>query len=339
MHTSHSNKKKSLCKTCSKSPSIFFCQGCHKDFCNDHAKEHRQELSKQLDNIIQEHDNLQQNLFESMDKSRTYPFMKDIDQWETESIEKIRQIADDIRAKVLDIVDNRTVRITKGLKNLTKDLTKARFENNFIEYDLKDWMDKLNKWNKYLNSMPSISIVQDEKDTISIQKININMERNEFFHRVAGNIKIEEHGQVIIANSNDLSTVRCVGEYSSGQHKFRFKIEQFSTNNWICFGIVSKDAPIQETSYLVLTSFGWIANGWILLDGTSQPGDNKIKSDIIQDDIVELFVDCDQRILRLINERTKIQQQLDINIETCPFPWQLHVGLRYQNDRVRYLKS
>jgi hypothetical protein len=65
----YSTTKRSLCKACNKVPSVFFCQGCQQDFCTDHAKEHRQELSKQLDTIIVEHDQLKQNLAECMEKS------------------------------------------------------------------------------------------------------------------------------------------------------------------------------------------------------------------------------------------------------------------------------
>src|SRR4051812_16979349 len=85
-HMASSTTKRSLCKACNKVPSVFLCQGCQKDFCSNHAKKHRQELSKQLETITIEHDQLKQNLDEYMGKSSHHPLMKEIDQWETQSI-------------------------------------------------------------------------------------------------------------------------------------------------------------------------------------------------------------------------------------------------------------
>ncbi len=61
-------------------------------------------------------------------------------------------------------------------------------------------------------------------------------------------MRIEDNGQVIIAESDTHSTVRSQDDYSSGQHKFRFMIEQLNKNNWIFFGIVSKNTPLHKTS-------------------------------------------------------------------------------------------
>jgi hypothetical protein len=58
-----------------------------------------------------------------------------------------------------------------------------------------------------------------------------------------------------------------------------------------------------------------------------------------KDDIIELFIDCDQRMICLKNEQTHQVQQLNVNINTCSFPWQFFITLLYANDRVRLCKE
>jgi hypothetical protein len=218
-------------------------------------------------------------------------------------------------------------------------LTTARSEDNFIEIDLKEWMERLGKWTKELRTPSSIHIQQEKSSIPFIQKIVVSLRGNECFERSIGKMKIEDNGQVIIAESGGYSTARCHGAYSSGQHQFRFKIEEMSPSNWILFGIVSKNVPLQESSYTTPTTFGWTTHSYVFLNGSGQLGYNGYKSDIIQNDTLELFLDCDRRTIRLTNERTNNTHELDINVAQCPFPWQLHIGLFHQNDRVRLLPA
>jgi hypothetical protein len=49
----------SRCATCVKAAGTFMCRGCGKDFCLRHTNEHRQELTKKMDeDIIPLHDHL-----------------------------------------------------------------------------------------------------------------------------------------------------------------------------------------------------------------------------------------------------------------------------------------
>ena len=42
---------KNRCIICDKEKASFRCEGCLQTFCNKHCNDHRQELSKQLDEI------------------------------------------------------------------------------------------------------------------------------------------------------------------------------------------------------------------------------------------------------------------------------------------------
>jgi uncharacterized Zn finger protein (UPF0148 family) len=88
----------SRCPTCGKAAGTFMCRGCGKDFYLRHKNEHRQELTKKMDeDVIRLHDQLQQSLDEQTKKPRQDPLMKQVDEWEQLSVEKIYQTADSVR--------------------------------------------------------------------------------------------------------------------------------------------------------------------------------------------------------------------------------------------------
>ena len=329
---------KSLCSVCNKPTSIFLCRGCQKDFCTVHAKEHRQELSRRLDSIILEHDQLKQNLAQYSEKFNQHPLMQKIDQWEMESLNKIRQVAEDARKRLTGAISGHTTKITEDVKALALDLSTARSEDSFIEIDLKSWMERLEKYTKDLLTPFSIKVQEEIGNTPFIQKIVVMTSENEFFERSTGKMRIDDNGQVVVAETAGYSTARCHGEYLSGQHKFRFQLEEMSASNWICFGIVSKNVPLQETSHSTPTTYAWITNSIVILCGSVHQRHSGYQSDIRKNDIIELFLDCDRHRIYLTNERTNKTHELDVDLAKCPFPWQLQFGLHYLNDRIRHLR-
>jgi uncharacterized UBP type Zn finger protein len=94
---------KTQCIICNKGIGQFKCEGCSQAFCTKHVVEHRQTLNQQLDNIIVEHDTLYQTTNEN--KNRCKSLMTYIEQWEQQSIDKIRQIAKEARQRVSQLAD------------------------------------------------------------------------------------------------------------------------------------------------------------------------------------------------------------------------------------------
>ena len=60
------------------------------------------------------------------------------------SIGKVHQIADNARKKLKEIMIDKTQRIRTEAQKLIEKLNKARIEDDFVETDLKLWMDKIN---------------------------------------------------------------------------------------------------------------------------------------------------------------------------------------------------
>jgi len=137
--------KKSQCATCEKNTGIFTCGGCNRAFCTKHANEHRQILGKQMDEIVFEHDQLRQSINEQIDEINQSSSIKAIDEWQRQSIDKIYQAAENAREKLKQCMKERTQYMQTAVQKLTEKLNKARMEDDFVETDLKQWSDKINK--------------------------------------------------------------------------------------------------------------------------------------------------------------------------------------------------
>ena len=327
---------RSFCSVCAKVPSLSFCVGCQRVFCLDHAEQHRLDLSSLLDKIILEHGQCKQTIIQYTEESNSHPLMKQINEWEIQSIEKIHQAAIDARKQVLKAFEQFASHAITTIKNLTEELTKAQNDDNFIENDLKNWMDTLVKLKKELDKPPTINIRKAGNDIPFISKIIINV--SEIFDKSSGRISIKDEGKLIVnSGSNGYGTVRSKGEYSTGKHRFRFKIEQTNKHKWNLIGIVSKSTPLQSAAYNTPTTFGWISNNFVCLNGKLHSDYNGYQSDIEKNDIIELIIDCNQRIIRFTNERTHFTHELTVDTNLCPFPWLIQLGLYYAKDSIRLL--
>ena len=331
------------CAICGKATGTFMCRGCSKDFCLRHTNEHRQDLNKQMDeDIIPLHDQLRQNINEQTNKFDHDPLMKQIDEWEQTSIEKIRQTANDARQQLLNISNKHIDHMKETLEHLTQQLKKARDDDCFFESQLKEWKNKLDALKKDLVTPQIINIQYDDSSVSFVSKILISdMEdvSDECFEQPFGDILITNDGTVITHNqTNNYASVRGRREYTFGKHRLRFVIENLSMLKWIFVGIVSKNAPTLATSSIDRTGYGFSGVDNVWCNGDRITGLNGYKSDFETNDTIELVINCDQQMICLINERTQSSHILDVDISYCPFPWKLSVGLFHcPGDRIRIL--
>lgn len=84
-----------------KNVGIFKCEGCLQILCRQHANDHRDFLNHQLDEIVLEHDLVQQMVNEQKHEELPYnPLFEQIDRWEREAIMKIHQTASEVRHQI-----------------------------------------------------------------------------------------------------------------------------------------------------------------------------------------------------------------------------------------------
>ncbi|UJR06723.1 hypothetical protein I4U23_011012 [Adineta vaga] len=141
-------------------------------FCARHVNEHRQELSIQLDNTMQEHNCIQEQSNQLTINEST---LKQIDAWEKKSIDKIKQIADKTRADFLQWYQNAHDQIKRECTELGKTLAIAHDQDDFSESNLNQWKKLLDNLQKQLDSTTKVNIVEDHRLTINLIKISHNI--------------------------------------------------------------------------------------------------------------------------------------------------------------------
>jgi polyhydroxyalkanoate synthesis regulator phasin len=262
-----------------------------------------------------------------------------IHQWEQQSIDKIHQTADNARKDLENIIKQHSIQLTEALAKIADEINHARKgEGEYSETNIQEWTEEINKLKNQLVKSSTFYIHQDKNIIPFISKIYIDVLHNEVFDITLGNVELEDNDQVVVHGPTDsYATVRGKGEYVSGEHRLRLKIEEYHSSKWIFIGIISKNVSITENSINNRSIYGWAGPDQLYVNGIYASGFEKYRSDIQKNDILELLIDCDKRKINLMNERTHSSHELDINLSKCPFPWQLNLTMYFAGDRIRLL--
>jgi len=159
------------CVTCGKEKATLRCGGCLQEFCFNHSIDHRQELSKQLDEVEVNRDLFRQTLTEQTTDSRKHALIEQINDWERDSIKKIQQTAEEERQKLLKYTIEHVKQTEVDLNKLTDELRQSREENDFYETDLRQWNEELTRLTKELAKPSHINLRKNPTpliNTISI---------------------------------------------------------------------------------------------------------------------------------------------------------------------------
>lgn len=158
---------KNLCDTCEKGKGISKCQGCSKIFCFNHFSEHRQALSKQLDEVEAVGDLLRQTIDKRAPEVQQNILLQQIDDWENDSIQKIKKTASEARQLLAGHTTNTTRKVEAKLNKLTNQIRDSRYENDFIETDLRHWKKQLDKLTEELQRPSNIIFREDSQSLVS----------------------------------------------------------------------------------------------------------------------------------------------------------------------------
>ncbi|CAF3321292.1 unnamed protein product [Rotaria socialis] len=334
------NLDKPLCRICNKARGVFKCDGCSDYFCFQHTGNHRQHVIKQLDHVEEIHNLVQESLAQQSAEPRQDvqalqdELMKKIDMWEHDSIAKIKKVAEETRNKLIQHTTGYLAHKKLELDKLTNELCLARQNIDFIESDVREWTNKLNKMKAEITNPVKIAVREAGVPLVTKMHIDV-FESFDLFERTSGKAVFEDNGKVAVVQDGleNYVEVRGKSEYTTGKHTLSLKIEKLS--GWILFGIISKLSPLQEHSYSSPSCYGWY-NGdhFVYRNGENVGGQGH---DAIENDIIQFSINCDQRLIRLTNERTNRTLELSVDIDKCPFPWQFHLNLNLVPTRIRIL--
>jgi hypothetical protein len=155
------------CVKCGRAKATLKCAGCSQDFCYDHLPDHRQELSEQLDEIEVNRNLLRQTLNEQTNNSKQHSLIKQVDQWEKDSIQIIEQTAKQCRDLLLEHTTKSINQIEINLAKLTDEMRILRKENDFNEIELDQLKNKLAQLTKELDKPPNVSVQQGSTSLIN----------------------------------------------------------------------------------------------------------------------------------------------------------------------------
>jgi vacuolar-type H+-ATPase subunit H len=161
------------CFTCGKIKGRVKCEGCSKIYCVKHFEDHRQQLSKQLDEVEVTRDLFRQSLTEKTGDSQNNSSIQQIDEWENESMNKIRQAASEARQILLKHTTETFTKMEEKLNKLTNQLRQSRQENDFFETDLNQWRAEITQMQKKLIK-PSDVMIQPGPTPL-ITKLNVQI--------------------------------------------------------------------------------------------------------------------------------------------------------------------
>jgi hypothetical protein len=161
------------CATCEKEKVAYKCEGCSQTFCYNHLGEHRQQLNKQLNEIEITRDLFQQTLTQQTTEPQKHPLIQQIDQWEHDSIQKIKQTADETRQVLFKYISEHITQLEHTSNKLTNQLKLSRQEDDIIEIDLEKWKEELQQMTEQFNKPSNITIEQSSIPLIN--KIHVNI--------------------------------------------------------------------------------------------------------------------------------------------------------------------
>lgn len=169
---------KNCCILCKKDKSTLRCGGCLQEYCFNHSLDHRQDLNKQLDEVEKARHLFRQILIQQTIDPEKHLLIQQINDWERESILKIRQTADEARQTLLKYTSSYVKEIEANLNKLTEQIRQSREDNDFYETDIRYWNDELKRLEKELTKPSNINLRQD--NTVLVNKISVGITESKY---------------------------------------------------------------------------------------------------------------------------------------------------------------
>ena len=156
-----STRRLQSCVKCPERRSQAMCGGCEQWFCRQHFLEHHKDLSRQMDDLTVEHGQLQQNLIADHD-DRRHPLFTRIDRWESDVIQRIKRVANEVRDQLRDLLRRSKRRVEASLRSIKDELQEERQMQNYTEIDLTRWMTQLRELRQQLDGSSTIELKNDQ---------------------------------------------------------------------------------------------------------------------------------------------------------------------------------
>ncbi|CAF3108114.1 unnamed protein product [Rotaria sp. Silwood2] len=173
------DKTRVSCNICAsnESTAIMSCDGCAQHFCQKHLDGHQEQLKKDLNKIINAYEEILQDFQMEMshpsnpcdnDDART--LLKQIDEWQTKTIDACYRTADEARGIVARLFSKKKEKtnLKKKIETLRKEITEQKQSEKFMESDLERLKEKVEALKHDMEQLMTLS----EPITLQTQSIN-----------------------------------------------------------------------------------------------------------------------------------------------------------------------
>ncbi|CAF0746361.1 unnamed protein product [Adineta ricciae] len=336
---SSTKRIKNGCTACGKMVGVFACRGCSGNFCLSHTKDHRDHLQRSLNDIIHDYEQIKRNINGQTVEQRRSSLVEQINEWEQESIKKVRELAGDIRQELEITVQRRTDNLKEKLELLKQQFDKAQQDGGYYENDLKEWTSKLNELQRTYIDQEILKIDEDSHSLPLVSRISLNDYQLQSYHhrkQHQNHIDGSDDGEIVSSSYQRYSQPekekvnhqqQNVESAESKKVEYAFKLEGYQNSTSILFGIISESAADSEDENNNPTFFGWGSKDRVYFGDQSQENYDNYRTDFQSDDICVLTIDPDQDKISMKNQRTNAVHELRVNREKCALPWQVCVRL------------
>ena len=158
---------KKICFLCDKLKVPYLCPGCSKQFCFDDLQKHRTYIKQEFDQLHNNHDLIREQIDDLKTDPIKHPFIEQIDRWENDSINKIRETAQQCRMKWIQYLTSFLRQKENILNDLAKQMNEIHQENDFNELDLNRLKGNLEKLEEQLKQPTNVSVKQQSTSFIN----------------------------------------------------------------------------------------------------------------------------------------------------------------------------
>ncbi len=125
------------CSACNKELGPMHCTGCDTYFCRRDFRIHCEEMFTEMDKIVEERNRLQDEITNGIQHNdQQNPLIEQIDKWQKNTIEKIKQVAAQARQQASELLNAKRVKINTEFKSFSQELAHLKESENYVEHDL-----------------------------------------------------------------------------------------------------------------------------------------------------------------------------------------------------------
>ena len=173
------------CKLCEEKKGSTRCEGCNILLCLSCMNKHHDELLQHFQQLM----DIRNELKESLDITETrtqyeneLPCLIEINQWERNTIERIQEMAKQLRTDINKMMLKNVVDVRYQLEQLSANMQQQEKEGNYLENDIvqiKCQLDKLKETIQHMNENIQVTTSNDiDWNTLIHITINKNLEED-----------------------------------------------------------------------------------------------------------------------------------------------------------------